>query len=100
MAEPIALQLRPRDPRAELAVRLRSAPSDHAEALLAAYAVLEGLHARGVLELLRGALGSGNELAELAVDAARGPESTRAVRNVLLLVNILREIEPELLADL
>src|SRR5262249_4838983 len=99
MARPIPLQLSPRDPRAELTARLRDAPEEHAEALLAGYEVLQGLHDRGVLEFLRGALGSGDELAELAVNAAKAPESVRAVRNFLLLVNALGAIDPALLSD-
>src|SRR5262245_16074501 len=100
MAQPIPLQPKPRDPNAFFAARLRSAPSEHAEALLAGYAVLQGLHERGLLELLRGALGSGDRLVELAVDAARTPESVRGLRNALLLLNALSAVEPRFLADL
>jgi uncharacterized protein YjgD (DUF1641 family) len=99
MAQPIQLHVPPRDPRAKLVARLQSAPVDHADALLAAYELLQGLHDRGVLDLARGALGSGDELAELAVDVARAPESIRALRNLLLLVNALAAIDPALLAD-
>ena len=56
MAKPIPLQLPPRDPREELRSRLDRAPLEHAEALLAGYEVLQGLHDQGVLELLRGLL--------------------------------------------
>lgn len=100
MAQPIPLQLPPRDSRAELARRLRDAPAEHAEALLAGYEVLQGLHDRGILELLRGALGSGDEVVRLAVEAANAPSSVRAVRNLLLLLDTLGEIDPELLRDL
>ena len=57
MAKPILLEIPPRDPRVELRTRLENAPVEHAEALLAAYEVLQGLHDNGVLEILRGALG-------------------------------------------
>ena len=75
MAQPIPLELPTRDPRAELQFRLQTAPVEHAEALLAAYEVLQGLHDRGVLELLRGTLGSGDKLLEIVVEAAKTPES-------------------------
>ena len=100
MAQPIPLQLAPRDPRDELNSRLQQAPLDHAEAVLAAYEVLQGLHDRGVLELLRGALGGGDKILEQVVAVASGPESIRATRNLLLLVTTLGEIEPSLLSDL
>jgi uncharacterized protein YjgD (DUF1641 family) len=100
MAQPIPLHLAPRDPREGLNSRLQQAPLDHAEAVLAAYEVLQGLHDHGVLELMRGALGGGEKILEQVVAVASGPESIRATRNLLLLVTTLSEIEPALLADL
>jgi len=97
MAQPIPLELPARDPRAELQTRLQNAPLAHAEALLAAYEVLQALHERGVLELLRGALGSSDKLIEIVVEAAKRPESIRGIRNVLILARILGSIEPELM---
>jgi uncharacterized protein YjgD (DUF1641 family) len=99
MAQPIRLDLPPRDPRAELAARLRDAPAEHAEALLALCDVVQGLHDRGVLDLLRGALGSGDALAEIAVDVVKTPEATRALRNLVLLANALAAIDPAVLAN-
>ena len=100
MAQPIALHLAPRDPRDKINVRLQQAPLDHAEALLAAYEVLQGLHDRGVLELMRGTLGGGEKILEQVVAVASSAESIRATRNLLLLVTTLGEIEPALLRDL
>ena len=97
MASPIPLELPPTDPRLVLQARLQNAPAAHAEALLAAYEVLQGLHDRGVLDLMRGALGSGDQVLEIAVTAAQSPGSIRGVRNLLLLVNTLGAIEPEVL---
>ncbi|SPE56946.1 conserved hypothetical protein [Verrucomicrobia bacterium] len=96
MAQPIPLEIPARDPRAELQARLQNAPLAHAEALLSAYEVLQGLHDRGVFELLRGALGSSDRVIELIVDAAQTPESVRGFRNSLILAKILGTIEPEL----
>ena len=100
MARPIPLHLAPRDQREEFNLRLQQAPLDHAEALLAAYEVLQGLHDHGVLELMRGALGGGEKILEQVVAVASGPASIRATRNLLLLVTTLGEIEPDLLSDL
>ena len=96
MAQPIPLNVPARDPRAELQARLQSAPQEYAEALLAAYEVLQGLHDRGVFELLRGALGSSDQVMEIIVDAAKTPESIRGIRNIITLTKILGSIEPEL----
>jgi uncharacterized protein YjgD (DUF1641 family) len=96
MAKPVALQMPPRDSREELRSRLDRAPLEHADALLATYEVLQGLHDCGILELLRGLLGSGDKVLETAVDAARAPESVRAVRNLLVLFKTLGEIDPDL----
>jgi uncharacterized protein YjgD (DUF1641 family) len=100
MAQPIPLQLAPRDPQRDLNVRLQQAPLEHAEAVLAGYEVLQGLHDRGVLELMRGTLGGSEKVLEQVVAVASGPESIRATRNLLLLVRTLGEIEPALLNDL
>jgi uncharacterized protein YjgD (DUF1641 family) len=97
MAKPIPLELPASDPRTELQARLQNAPLEHAQALLAAYEVLQGLHDRGVFELLRGALGSSDRVIEIVVEASKTPESIRGIRNVLILAKILGSIEPELL---
>jgi uncharacterized protein YjgD (DUF1641 family) len=95
MAQPIHLELPPRDPRAELQIRLQGAPLEHAQALLAAYEVLQGLHDRGVFELLRGALGSSDKVIEIIVEAAKTPASIRSIRNGLILAKTLGTLEPE-----
>lgn len=94
-ARPIVLDRPPRDSRAELFARLQEAPQEHAEALLAGYEVLQGLHDRGALELLRGLLGSSDAVLEIAVDAIKGPQAIRSVRNLLVLANALGSIDPE-----
>ena len=95
MAQPIPLEIPPRNPRAELRSRLEQAPEEHAEAVLAAYEVLQQLHNRGVLEIMRGALAASDEILEKVVDNARTPEAIRAIRNLLFWRRILGSIEPE-----
>ena len=95
MAQPIALEVPPRNPRAELRSRLEQAPEEHAEAVLAAYEVLQELHNRGVLEIMRGALAASDEILDKVVDNAKTPEAIRAIRNVLFFRRILGSIEPE-----
>src|SRR5207247_11252099 len=100
MAQPIRLEFPPRDARAELQTRLQNAPLEHAEALLSAYNVLQGLHDRGVLELLRGVLGSSDRVIEIVVEAANTPEAVCGIRNIFVLARILGTIEPELVEGL
>jgi uncharacterized protein YjgD (DUF1641 family) len=97
MAQPIPLEIQPRNPQAELQSRLERAPQEHAAAVLAAYEVLQELHNRGALEIMRGALAASDELLQKIVDNAKTPEAIRAIRNLFLLQRILGTIEPELL---
>src|SRR5215467_2081538 len=97
MAEPIPLELPARDARAELENRLQRAAIEHGEALLAGYQVLQGLYDSGILDLLRGALGSRDKLLPMIVDAANKPEAIRGVRNLLLLGKLGCNIPPEIL---
>jgi len=97
MAQPIPLEMAPRDPRRELQCRLQNAPVEHAEALLAAYDVLQGLHDRGVLDLSRGALGAGDKIVEEAVQLTNTPESIQAIRNTLIFFKTVGAMDPELL---
>ena len=97
MAQPIPLDLPPRNPRKELLDRLEGAPQEHAEALLEAYELLEQLRQSGILQLLRGTLSAGDEILERAVGAAKSPRGTRALRNLLILGQMLSSINPDLL---
>jgi uncharacterized protein YjgD (DUF1641 family) len=97
MARPIPLELPKRDPREELRSRLEQAPAEHAEALLAGLEVLQGLHDRGVLEVLRGVLDGGNKILEIAVEASQTPEAIRGIRSLIIMAKMVGSIDPELL---
>jgi uncharacterized protein YjgD (DUF1641 family) len=84
MAEPIPFPPPPRDPRAALIRQLENAPMDHAEALLDAYAILQLLRDKGLLEIAKGALGSGEKI-------------LRAVRNLVILGKIAGSLDPVVL---
>jgi len=100
MARPIPLELPKRDPREELLSRLEKAPAEHAAAILAGFEVLQGLHDRGVLELLRGVLDGGNKILEIVVEATKTPEAIRGIRNLVIMTKIFGSIDPELLKKL
>src|SRR5215813_13631880 len=99
MALPIPLQLSPREPQRELNSRLQQAPLKHAEALIAAHELLQGLHDSGLLELLRGTLGGGEKIVEQVVDVARGPDVILATRNLLRSARVLGATAPALLTE-
>src|SRR5215831_16860939 len=94
MSSPTPLSFPSRDPRAELQARLQNAPLEHAEALLSAYEVLQGLHDRGVFELLRGALGSSDKVIEILSEAGKSENAVRGIRNFIILAKTLGTIEP------
>ena len=95
MAQPISMPRPTCDSRTELQARLEQAPAEHAAALLSCYEIIEGLHQRGALELIRGGLGSAEKVLEIVVDAAREPEMIRSLRNLLVIANLVGSIDPE-----
>jgi len=95
MAQPIPFRAPLHDPREVLRARLERAPEAHAEAVLAAYELLQELHDRGILEIARSALAASDEILAETVDSANTPGAIRALRNLLFWQNILRSIEPE-----
>ena len=100
MAQPIPLELPPRDPREELRKRLEEAPTAHAEAVLDSYELLQQLHDHGVFELLRGGFSASDTLIETAVDTAKSEESVRAIRNAIILGKMLGTINPVVLQSI
>ena len=100
MSQPIRLDFPPREARAELQTRLQNAPLQHAEALLSGYDLLQRLHDRGVLDLLRGGLGSSDKVLSIIVDAAKTPEAINATRNLLILSKVMFTLEPDLLENI
>jgi hypothetical protein len=95
MAQPIPFESPKRDFREQLRIRLEQAPDDHAEAILAGYEVLQGLHDKGVLELLRGVIGGGDRILEIAVEAAKTPEAIRGIRSLIILLKLAGSIDPD-----
>lgn len=99
MAQPVPLEVAPRDDREELHRRLEHAPEEHAKAILDAYEALQGLHDAGVLDLLRGMLGAGDRLADKLTAALDTPEVIRAIRNFILLTKLFGSIPPDVLSS-
>src|ERR1700687_3608265 len=94
MGQPIPFNVPPVDARQVLRVRLERAPDKHAEAILAAYDLLQALHDHGILEVTTSALSASDELLEKVVDSANTPDATRAIRNLMFWRQVLGRIEP------
>jgi uncharacterized protein YjgD (DUF1641 family) len=97
MAQTILLELPRHDPCEALHERLKAAPREHAEALLNVYDILQELQDRGVLELAKGALRSGEEVLQILVNVANTPEMIRGIRNMMILAKVANSFEPEIL---
>jgi len=100
MAQPILLKIPPEDPREVLRRRLETAPLEHAEALLSVFDIVQELHDKGLLEIAKGALGSGEKVMKIGVDAANSPEVIQGIRNFMILSKLFASLDPRLLEHL
>ena len=96
MAQPIS-SLPPHQNGVGVGRQLREAPHTHADAILSALELLQLLHDRGVLDLLRGMVGAGDQLVDTLTAAVDNPESLRAFRNFALLTKFFGSIPPDVL---
>ena len=99
MAQPIPFTPTPARP-ADSAERLAEAIEKHADALISALELLQLLDDRGVLNLLRGVVGAGDQIVGMLTAAAGSPESLRGMRNFILLTKFFASIPPEVLGSL
>src|SRR3954463_10214420 len=98
MAQPIPFHV-PQKPPATLE-HLGKAPAEHADALLSAYELLQLPHDKGVLSLLRGFLGAGDQITGLVTESMDSPNAIRGLRNFFLLTKYFSGIHPEVLSSL
>jgi uncharacterized protein YjgD (DUF1641 family) len=75
-------------------------PEPHAEAIDSALDLLQLLHDRGVLDLLRGLVGAGDKVVDIVSTALNTPEAIRGMRNFLLLTKFFATVPPEVLSRL
>jgi uncharacterized protein YjgD (DUF1641 family) len=98
MANAIAFTPKKVDPKLELGRRLAEAPTEHAEALLVAYDLLEEAHKQGILDALHGAIGARDTIVGLIAKYSAEEVSVNAIRNGLSLAKILGTLDPEVLS--
>ncbi len=89
-----------RDAREERKSGWRWLPPNTPKALLSVYELLQGLHERGVLDAVNGALSSSDFILETAVETVNTAENIRAARNLILLGQVLGRIDPDVLGHL
>jgi uncharacterized protein YjgD (DUF1641 family) len=99
MAQPIPFAPTPAH-APEPAERLAEALDKHTDALVSALELLQLLHDRGVLDLLRGLVGAGDQIVGMLTAAAGAPESLRGMRNFILLTKFFASIPPDVLDSL
>lgn len=100
MAAPLSFKPERIDPKKELMERVEAAPRDHAEALLAAWDLLEAAHEKGILDLAQGVIGGRDIIAGKLAEAANSPDGVNAVRNLIALGRIVASLDPEMLYKL
>jgi uncharacterized protein YjgD (DUF1641 family) len=100
MANAISFKPKSVDPKMELQRRLDAAPTEHAEALLVAYDLLEEAHRQGILDALHGAVAAKDTIVGILAEYSAEPVSVNAIRNVLVLAKVLGTLEPEPLSQL
>jgi uncharacterized protein YjgD (DUF1641 family) len=99
MAQPIPLRL-PQHNGAGYGEHHGDGTRKRAEAISSALELLQLLHDRGVLDLLRGAVAAGDQLMDILATAAATPDSVRALRNLIRLTKFIANIPPEFLNNL
>jgi uncharacterized protein YjgD (DUF1641 family) len=87
----------PADSREDLIRRVERAPIEHAEAVLAAYDLLQRLHEKGLLDLLNGVLSAGDTVVDRVVDVVSSKEMVTALRIGLMFSNLLTQIDADAL---
>ena len=85
----------PRNSREDLIRKVEQAPVAHAEAVLAAYDLLQRLHEKGIIDLLSGLLSAGDTVVDRVVDVISSREMVTALRIALIFSNLLSSIEPD-----
>jgi uncharacterized protein YjgD (DUF1641 family) len=85
----------PADSREDLISRVQQAPVEHAEAVLAAYDVLQKLHDKDILKLLKGLLFASDTVINHVIGLISSPEAITGIRTLLILGNLLKGIDAD-----
>jgi uncharacterized protein YjgD (DUF1641 family) len=97
MAERIDFHPAERNVKEELYHQLAAAPQQHVEALLDLFAIAQLLRDKGIFELIKDTLGSGEKVLEIFTETLETDEVVRTVRNLSIFIKLIGSIEPETL---
>jgi uncharacterized protein YjgD (DUF1641 family) len=100
MAKAIDYEPAKYNPRDILFHKLEDAPQAHVEALLDLYDIIQLMRDKGLLELAKGALGSGEKVIESLTKTAESQEGISFARNLILLVKLVGGLNPEILENI
>jgi uncharacterized protein YjgD (DUF1641 family) len=78
----------------------RTDTAEKRDAISSALELLQLLHDRGVLDLLKGMLAAGDHVVDTFTAAIDTPEAIRGIRNFILLTKFFASIPPEVLNSL
>jgi len=96
MAAPVEFRTyTPANQRQDLIRRVEEAPAEHAEAVLAAFDLLEQLHDKEVLRILTGLVSAKDTVINHVVGLMTLPEALSSMRILLMLANAFKAIDPE-----
>ena len=85
----------PKNSRNDLMRRLEQVPDQHAEALLAAYDLLQRMHEKGLIDIASGLLSASDTVMDKVADVASSTEVVNALRAVLMFTNLLTTLDME-----
>lgn len=85
----------PEDSREDLVRRIREVPTEHAEAILASFALLQKLHDAGLLSLANGLISAGSTIIDRLADVVDSPQAIAALRAALIFGSILNTLDPD-----
>jgi uncharacterized protein YjgD (DUF1641 family) len=85
----------PRNSRDDLIRKVQNAPEAHAEALLAAYELLQRMHDKGLIDVANGLLSAGDTVVDRVVDVASSKPAVTALRIALMFSNLLSTLDPD-----
>ena len=96
MAQAVSFrEFTPSNSRDDLIRKVEQAPVEHAEAVLAAYDLLQRLHEKGLIDLLNGLLRASDTVVDRVVDVISSKEMVTALRITLILGDLLSSIDPD-----
>jgi len=99
MAKQIAFTPPPLTPKPEFRNRTPAATEERAEALLAAYELLEVARRGEAIDLAKGIIGARTAIAQQLAEFASKPEAIAAMRNLIVMGKILAALDSDVVSN-